>query len=105
MILPPLLLQKLSQKSKSKDHVEVLKRRLLLWHKGDILELFEEDNTIQTRFKTSLPCNTDEALSKKFSALMKSGKNVAIKLLTSNMEGGILPLNDETMTLLAAKHP
>ena len=37
---------------------------------------------------------------------MKKGNvNAAVKLLTSNMEGGILPLNDETMVLLEAKHP
>ena len=37
---------------------------------------------------------------------MKAGKtNAAIKLLTANMEGGVLPLNEETMTLLQEKHP
>ena len=37
---------------------------------------------------------------------MKAGKiNQAIKLLTANMDGGILPLTEETMALLKEKHP
>ncbi len=37
---------------------------------------------------------------------MKQGKTqAAVKLLTSGMQGGILSLNAETMTLLEAKHP
>ena len=31
--------------------------------------------------------------------------SAAVKLLTSNMEGGILPLTEETMQLLHSKHP
>ena len=37
---------------------------------------------------------------------MKQGKiNAAVKLLTSSMDGGVLPLDDDTMTLLQSKHP
>ena len=37
---------------------------------------------------------------------MKNGKiTSAVKLLTNSMEGGVLPLSEETMTLLRVKHP
>ena len=35
ILMPNLLLQKLSKNSKSKDHQPALKRRLELWHKGE----------------------------------------------------------------------
>ena len=101
MIMPSLLLQKPSRVSKSKDHVESLKRRITLWEKGDIIDIFKECVTIQQRLKSSSKPESTEAISKKFSILMKAGKvNAAIKLLTSNMQGGVLPLTDETMLLL-----
>ena len=36
MVMPHLLLQKPSQKSKAKDHCVILGRRLRMWHQGDI---------------------------------------------------------------------
>ena len=45
-------------------------------------------------------------LSKKFVEHMnKSNINSAIKLLSNNMESGVLPLNDTTLNLLKEKHP
>ena len=106
MTMPALLLKKPSKSSKSKDHVEALKRRLELWLKGDINELVLECETIQNRMKTSVRSTSIDAVSKQFASLMKTGKvNAAVKLITNNMDGGILPLNDETMTLLSSKHP
>ena len=106
MTMPSLLLQKPSRVSKSKDHTEALKRRLVLWKSGNIKALIGECDTIQNRIKVSVPANTIEAVSKKFATLMKQGKiNAAVKLLTSSMEGGVLPLSEETMTLLRSKHP
>ena len=37
--------------------------------------------------------------------MSKGNVNSAIKLLLNNMEGGVLPLIKETITLLEAKHP
>ena len=106
MIMPCLLLQKPSKDSKSKDHSVALKRRLLIWQNGNLFELLKECDTIQNRIKSSNPRNTSEAISKKFASLMKQGKvNAAVKLLTNSMEGGILPLDTETMNLLRSKHP
>ena len=106
MTMPQLLLQKPAKTSKSKDHVEALKRRLILWKNGDILELLRECKTIQARIKSTTPSKSTEATSKKFATLMKQGNiSAAVKLLTSNMSAGILPLNEETMKLLHEKHP
>ena len=106
MIMPALLLQKPSSVSKSKDHTAALKRRLDTWKRGDFLELLREAQTIQGRMKASIPSKNMEATSRKFASLMKNGKlTAAVKLLTNTMEGGVLPLSEETMTLLRAKHP
>ena len=45
-------------------------------------------------------------LSKKFALLMQKGNTKgALKLLTSNISNGILPLDDKTLSLLKQKHP
>ena len=106
MTMPALLLQKPSASSKAKEHKEVLVRRLDLWKNGDLVALLRECETIQKRMKMSTPSRSIEAISKKFSNLMKAGKvRAAVNLLTANMEGGVLPLNEETMKLLQKKHP
>ena len=70
------------------------------------MELYNEGKTIQSRMTQSRRTTSSEALSRKFSALMKAGKvSAAVKLLTSEMSGGILPLNEETFQLLQTKHP
>ena len=48
-LMPSLLLQKPSKRSKSKDHVKALERRLDLWKKGEIESLVFEAETIQKR--------------------------------------------------------
>ena len=46
------------------------------------------------------------ATSRRFKELVQKGNvNGAIKLLTNNMKGGILPLNQQTMELLRTEHP
>ena len=106
MVMPQLLLQKPSKQSKAKDHSIALKRRLATWSSGNIMELYKEGLTIQSRMSVSQGPKSSEALSRKFSALMKAGKvSAAVKLLTSEMSGGILPLSDETFQLLQTKHP
>ena len=106
MIMPHLLLQKPCKESKAKDHSEALKRRMAFWQRGDLDSIFRECETIQKRMKKSAPSNSIEAISKKFATLMKKGNvSAAVELLTNSMEGGILPLTDETMQLLQSKHP
>ena len=102
MVMPALLLQKPSKTSKSKDHSEALLRRLKEWEKGNLLELLNEGETIQKNFKTGYSKKSITDISKQFIEKMSKGNiNGAIKLLSDNMQNGILPLNDETSSCYA----
>ena len=87
-------------------HSEALRRRMIHWRSGDLLQLFKEAETIQKGLKDSTKPKSIGQLSKKFVEHMNKGNiNSAIKLLSNNMENGILPLNDTTLKLLKQKHP
>ena len=58
-VMQILLLQKPSQKSKSRDHVTHQKRRLDLWKQGNIPSLVEEGRCIQ-RYLLSRPRPSDD---------------------------------------------
>ena len=49
MVMPSFILQKPSRKSRAKDRSEPLRRRMILWQSGDLLQLFKEAKTIQIR--------------------------------------------------------
>ena len=101
-----LILQKPSKKSKSKDHLKAVERRIQLWTEGNIRELLCEGKTIQERMHSATFTPDIARTSQKFKSLMQSGNiNAALKLLTNNMHSGILPLNVETLLLLEVKHP
>ena len=105
-VMPALLLQKPEKKSKTKDHIKALERRLKLWDEGNLLELLFEGSAIQERLKSTNMRADIAQISKKFGLLMGKGEvNAALNLLTKNMNNGILPLNDETLLLLEQKHP
>ena len=76
------------------------------WLNRDIIELLHEGETIQKNLTQQLTKGDIRKISKKFAALMSKGNvNAAINLLTDNRRNGILPLNNETLTLLRLKHP
>ena len=104
-IMPSFLLQKPSKTSKAKDHLKALER-IDFWGNGKIDELLLEGETIQSRLHhINTPKNIGE-LSKKFALLTEKGNvNGALKLLTSNISKGIMPLDDKTLSLLKQKHP
>ena len=105
IVMPSLLLQKPSQKSKSKDHLRVLERRLELWESGEVMELLKESDTIQKNMKATNKTTINE-ISKKFTREMRIGNvHNAMKLLTNNMKNGVLPLNKKTLEQLKQKHP
>ena len=105
MVLPSLLLQKPCKKSKTKD-CAALQRRLTLWHDGNVLELLKESATIQGILKSANTRNTIGEISKKFVKKLQQGNiSGAIKLLTNNIQNGVLPLNEKTLELLRQKHP
>ena len=106
MIMPPLLLQKTSPTSKAKEHTEALKRRLDLWDAGKLDELLFEATSIQKRLKAGAGKNDVNNISRRFAGMMRVGNvSGAVKLITENADGGVLPLDQETIRILQAKHP
>ena len=98
MVMPSLILQKPNCNSKSKDHSEALWQRMILWQSGDSLQLFKEEETIQKGLKDSTKPKSIAQLIKKFVEYKNKGNiNSAIKLLSNNVENGILPLNNTTL--------
>ena len=103
MIMPNLLLQKSSQKSKAKDHLKAFQRRLESWISGDFLELLKEAETIRKSLRSRQ--NIAE-ISKKFSQQTKKGNaNSAIKIVTDNMKNEILPLTRQILNQLKLNYP
>ena len=106
MIMPSSLLQKPSKESTSKDHLKAFEQRMELWQSGDLLELLQESLAIQRNFKSVKGSKTVAQIFKKFVEEMQKRKvNGALKLLTDNMDHGILSLNDDTTSELKMKHP
>ena len=105
-VMPALLLEKPNKNSKAKDHVAALERRLELLENGNIIELFNEGESIQERLPTGESPKDVVKISVKFKELMQKGSaNGALKLLTKEMSNGILPLTEETLSQLEIKHP
>ena len=107
MLMPNLLLQKPSKRSKSKDNILALERRMCLWYEGNVLELLKEGETIQKSLASSVDSSKNiDQISKRFAEHIHKGNvNGAIKVLTSNMQNGILPLNEKTLKQLRQRHP
>ena len=106
MVLPALLLQKPSPKSKAKDHTECLRRRLDFWGKGDIIPILKEACLIQTKLKSSKSPRTTEDISRIFAKLVMEGKiSAALKFLDNESSAGVLNLSEEVLSELKNKHP
>ena len=105
IILPALLLQKPSAKSKSSEHTELLKHRFELWEQRDVNKLLKEGNVIQRRLIQSKR-KEDVDTAGKFSNLMFKGKvTSAIRMLCDNENKGLAEMSEETMNELKKKHP
>ena len=105
IVLFATALQKPSMKSKAKDHQECLTRRLALWKEGEIDSLLREGRSIQKRtLKTKRAKPPDKA--KIFAKLVMQGQiNSALRYLSDDDCGGVLPLTDDVMRQLHEKHP
>ena len=100
MIMPALLLQKPSFKSKAKDHSDCLKRRMNSWREGDFDKLLSEARAIQSKLQPFKKRSDPEHLAKTFAKLMLQGKvNAALKLLDNSNGSGVLPLSPETIKI------
>jgi hypothetical protein len=106
MILPTILLQKPSARSKAKDHSQALERRLNLWKSGKLDELMKEIRHIQKSFTTSRKARPPEDVARSFSKLIMEGKvSAALKMLDRESTTGILNLSEEVLADLQSKHP
>ena len=109
-----LLLQKPSKRSKTKDNICHLKRRLDIWSNGDILQLLDEGRCIQTRMLSRLATGKSKIDSHIFRSLMGQGKiKSALSFLSRDQSGGVLGLDEiipqsqgkTTRDILTEKHP
>ena len=112
VVLPILLLQKPSAKSKAKDHSACLQRRMITWLDGNLNDLVSEGRTIQQHFHKSRQKYSEQRLARSFANLMFEGKTkAAIRLLSEETKGGMLHLGDKVDTtttvrdVLVDKHP
>ena len=103
MVMPALLLQKPSKRSKTAEHVVALKRRLQDWKDGKIEDLIREGKAIQDRLQRSK--HSQHSTEKVFVRLMLQGKISAAMRWIGESSTGILDANEETMTELVKKHP
>ena len=75
MVLPDLLLQKPTRRSKAKENSQALKRRLDEWNKGNIRGLLKEAKQVQTKLDAYHKSHrSNEAIAKTFSSLISDGK-------------------------------
>ncbi len=112
LLLPSLVLQRPSMRSKVKDHIACLKRRLPLWETNDgINHLLKEGTQIQRQLYRK-PRSTPKI----FTEFMTKGKiKDAIRTLSETQKGGTLELTDTINTgpensksvfeILLEKHP
>ena len=106
MILPSLMLQKPSAKSKAKDHSNCLARRLKLWRNGKIETILKETKHIQKKFTTSKKARFMHDISRIFAKLVMEGKiSAAIKFLDKESSSGVSELSDSVIKELQTKHP
>ena len=95
IIFLPLMLQKPSIRSKSKDHRRYLEKRLQMWKDGELEALMAEAEEVQRRLCASK--KKKEAAVRGFSKLMMLGKvRQALKLVDAESDiCGVHKLTDE----------
>ena len=98
-------------KSKAKEDVVHLERRLNLWLKGDRNTLHVEGHEIQhillkENYTTRTRSVSMGEKARIFSKQMMEGKvKSALRMIANDECGGVLPLTDEVLQSLKGKHP
>ena len=103
-IMFPLLLQKPSINSKTRDHVRYLEKRLVLWKSGKLRDLIEEGRAIQKRFSRKKKANHMKQ-EQRFITLMEQGKVSAALRCIGSQQTGLLDVSPEVLQDLKSKHP
>ena len=105
IVLLAVALQKPGQRSKAKEHQECLKNRLTLWRNGEIGSLLREGRMIQRRLSKSHK-NDPPNKAHIFAKLVMEGQiNSALRYLSEDDSGEVLPLTDDVVRQLGEKHP
>ena len=103
-IMFPLILQKPSINSKTRDHVRYLEKRLVLWKSGKLRDLLDEGRAIQKRFsRKKKPHHMKQE--QRFITLMEQGKVSAALRCIGSQQTGLLDISPEVLQDLKSKHP
>ena len=105
MIMPNILLQRSSKKSKARENKNHLLRRFELWEKNEYEKLLEEGKCIQQRLKTEDQRKNENWIRQFRNHMMMGRVNPALRLLEKNNSKGVLPISPETIKQLYEKHP
>ena len=104
-VLPNLLLQKPTPKSKTKDHSKALEQRLQMWNDGNIADLLRDCRAIQKKLKLGKKRTVDD-VTRIFSKLVFEGKiGAALKYLDENAEDAVLAVTPSILEKLDLLHP
>ena len=95
-VMQCLLLQKPHAKSKTKEHVSHLERRMKLWSQRDVDALLYEGKCIQKHLTSSKHRTVEfENIARGFSRLMLQGKvHQAVRLISNAEKGGLPAINE-----------
>ena len=114
-VVPSLLLQRPSCRSKCKDFVTHLNCHLELWKEGNIFALLDEGRCIQRHLRKISVKNDDAAIARRFSTCVLQGNiKGALRCLSYSGTGGVLCLDDVVASsgerctvrdVLLEKHP
>ena len=106
IVLLALCLKEPGPKSKLKDHQDCLAKRLVLWKKGEVDTILREGRMIQKRLGSSRRGSGPLDRARIFANLVMTGQvNWALRYLSDDQGGGMLPLSDDVMEQLQEKHP
>ena len=106
-LMPQLLCQKTHEKAKISENIAALRRRMTMWQRGNINELLSEARALQERRRVHPNrLNHPEDTARKFGNKMRAGKvSTAIRSLSEEDTNGVLQISQDTLRLLANKHP
>ena len=106
IVLLALCPEKPGPKWKLEDHRDCFAKRLVLWKKGEVVTIFREGCMIQRRLGNSRKATDLPNRAKIFANLVMTGQvNTALRYLSDDQGGGILPLSDDVMEQLKEKLP
>ena len=106
MCMPALLLQVPHSKARKADQIVCLKRRLELWHKGDVESLLHECVTIQTRLKDTRnhSLNGGQHASLFARKVQQGNVKAAIRMISKNGFTGVLQTDSIQQDDRSVKH-